>query len=214
MPSGRGWLAVTSSLPIGGGWRSPNRHLVRGRRLAGRPRGRSRWDVHLQCPKQYAHLLVTVGAGGPQEVSQLPTSRAQIHLGQVVLSELHRDECLGDPLHSRWLLAASHARDYSLDDYGPATTYGPGVDDYGQRLTLSVAAEIEMRRRAAKMSLEALADAAGLHRTSVGLIVRGKRGLTIDVAARLSVVLKAPLSELVLAAERSLEKQSGSASDH
>ncbi len=75
-------------------------------------------------------------------------------------------------------------------------------------MTLSVVAEIEVRRRAANLSLESLAHAAGLHRTSVGLIVRGKRGLTVDVAARLSLVLGIPLSGLIDAAELSLEDKS------
>lgn len=79
------------------------------------------------------------------------------------------------------------------------------MDDYGQRLTLLVATEIQRLRVEQGLSLEALAASAGLHRTAVGLIVRGERGLTVASAALLARALGLRLSELVRAAEASEE---------
>ncbi len=42
---------------------------------------------------------------------------------------------------------------------------------------------------------------AGIHRTSLGLIERGKRGMTLDVASHLAAALDTRLSKLVAAAE-------------
>ena len=50
--------------------------------------------------------------------------------------------------------------------------------------------------------MERLADLAGLHRTSVGLIFAGKRGLTIATAARMSQALNLSLSQVLAEAER------------
>lgn len=52
------------------------------------------------------------------------------------------------------------------------------------------------------MSQEALAEAAGIHHTYVGLLERGKRKPTIDVADRLARALGIRLSTLIEEAER------------
>lgn len=75
------------------------------------------------------------------------------------------------------------------------------MDDYGRRLTLLVSSQIQELRLARGWSLERLADEAKLHRTSVGLVVRGRRGLTLDSAAALAAALNVPLHELVERAE-------------
>ncbi len=68
-------------------------------------------------------------------------------------------------------------------------------------LSSQVATQIAQLRRERGWSLEDLAAAAGIHRTSLGLIERGKRGMTLDVAGRLAVALGRRLSDLVATAE-------------
>lgn len=68
-------------------------------------------------------------------------------------------------------------------------------------MTLHVAEVIQQRRVGQGMSLDELGRRSGLHRTSVGLIVRGRRGLTIETAAELAAALGTTLSELIAAAE-------------
>lgn len=71
----------------------------------------------------------------------------------------------------------------------------------GQRLSLLVAHRIQELRQERGLSLDALAEATGLHATSIGLIVRGKRGMTLATAAALSSALGVRLSEVLLDAE-------------
>jgi transcriptional regulator with XRE-family HTH domain len=66
---------------------------------------------------------------------------------------------------------------------------------------LAVAELLQRRRAELGYSLEQLADDAGLHRTSVGLIMRGQRGVTVASAANLARALGVTLSELVAQAE-------------
>ncbi|MFC6008059.1 helix-turn-helix transcriptional regulator [Angustibacter luteus] len=65
----------------------------------------------------------------------------------------------------------------------------------------SVAEELAVARRERGWSMEQLAGEAGLHRTSVGLIERGERGVTLQVAARLAWALDLSLGDLCRAAE-------------
>lgn len=76
------------------------------------------------------------------------------------------------------------------------------IDD-AQRLSLHVASQIQQLRQERGLSLDALAAATGLHPTSIGLIVRGKRGMTLATAAALSGALNVRLSDLVRDAEDS-----------
>ena len=78
------------------------------------------------------------------------------------------------------------------------------VDDRGQQVTLLVAARLQEARRARGLSLEALAAEAGLHRTFVGLVMRGRRGMTIASADALARALDLSLGQLLLRAEEQL----------
>lgn len=61
---------------------------------------------------------------------------------------------------------------------------------------------VRKHREAKGLSQEALAAAAEIHRTHVGLLERGERGASIDVAERLARALGVPLSKLVAETEK------------
>lgn len=61
---------------------------------------------------------------------------------------------------------------------------------------------LRQRRLARGLSQEALSELAGVDRTYVGLLERGKRAPGLDVAKRLAIGLKVPLAELITEAER------------
>lgn len=65
----------------------------------------------------------------------------------------------------------------------------------------ALAQRIRELRREQGRTLEDVADSAGLHRTSLGLVERGKRGLSVDTAARLAEALGVSLSRLIAEAE-------------
>lgn len=62
-------------------------------------------------------------------------------------------------------------------------------------------AELDRLRREAGISHDELGRRAGVHRTSIGLIMSGKRGLTLEVAGALSMALDTRLSDVTKAAE-------------
>lgn len=64
-----------------------------------------------------------------------------------------------------------------------------------QRVRATFAAILRREREAAALSQEALAHKAGLHRTYVGMIERGERKPTVEVAANLAKVLGQRLSD-------------------
>ena len=70
------------------------------------------------------------------------------------------------------------------------------------RLSTAFAKVIRRNRLARGLSQEALAEAAGIHHTYVGLLERGKRNATIEVAARLARALGKKLSILLEESER------------
>ncbi|WP_082537825.1 helix-turn-helix transcriptional regulator [Angustibacter sp. Root456] len=74
----------------------------------------------------------------------------------------------------------------------------PRRDEEFAKVVVDVLREARLARG---WSLERLGDEAGLHRTSIGLIERGKRRMTLDVAARLAWAVDMSLSEVVAAAE-------------
>ena len=78
------------------------------------------------------------------------------------------------------------------------------MDDYGRRLTLRVAEMIQQVRRDQGLSLDELASRSGLHPTSIGLVLRGRRGLTLSSGSAISRALGLSLGELVTQAERDL----------
>jgi transcriptional regulator with XRE-family HTH domain len=61
---------------------------------------------------------------------------------------------------------------------------------------------IKKYRSRKKLSQEALAEAAGVHHTYIGLVERGTRNPTIDVSDRIAHALGKKLSELIIEAER------------
>lgn len=67
-------------------------------------------------------------------------------------------------------------------------------DDELSRL---VAQRFAEARREQGWSMERLADEADLHRTSIGLIERGLRSMTLDVAERIARSLGLQLSRVV-----------------
>ncbi len=63
-------------------------------------------------------------------------------------------------------------------------------------------AVVRHHRKLTGLSQEALAHAAGVHRTYIGMLERGERNPTIDVAAQIAAALGFPLSKLIGEAER------------
>ena len=63
-------------------------------------------------------------------------------------------------------------------------------------------AAVRRRRMAASLSLETLAERAGLHPTYVSMVERGVRKPTLDVAARLAKALKVGLPKLIEEAQQ------------
>jgi transcriptional regulator with XRE-family HTH domain len=61
---------------------------------------------------------------------------------------------------------------------------------------------VRQRREAAGMSQEALADAAGLHRTYISLLERGQRNPSLEVIGALARGLDTTMGALVAALER------------
>jgi transcriptional regulator with XRE-family HTH domain len=65
---------------------------------------------------------------------------------------------------------------------------------------------LRREREAQRLSQEALAHRAGVHRTYVGLVERGLRKPTIEVGHALARALGTPLSDLIREAERRLQR--------
>lgn len=68
-------------------------------------------------------------------------------------------------------------------------------------LTKRFGIAVRVRRTNAGISQEKLAELAGLHPTYVGMVERGVRNPTIDVAARLAKALKVALPKLISEAQ-------------
>jgi len=69
---------------------------------------------------------------------------------------------------------------------------------------------VRRRREGARLSQEALADQAGLHRNYIGLLERGLRTPSIDVVRKLALGLDTTMSSLVRDLERTLSKAADS----
>lgn len=63
-------------------------------------------------------------------------------------------------------------------------------------------AVLREKRQEAGISQEQLADRAGLHRTYVSLIERGKRTASIEVVRRVASALGVTMAELISATEK------------
>lgn len=81
-------------------------------------------------------------------------------------------------------------------------------------ITEALTRELARHRSEAGFTIEELADRAGIHRTSLGLIERGERGFTIEIAAKLAQALGVPLGSMVTSAESSLSLQTDLGSLH
>lgn len=57
---------------------------------------------------------------------------------------------------------------------------------------------VRERRSELGLSQEALADAAGLHRTYVGSVERGERNISLDAIWALADALKVPAADLLV----------------
>ena len=79
------------------------------------------------------------------------------------------------------------------------------------RFSTAFGAVLQQRRRTAGFSQEALADRAGVHRTYVGLVERGKRNASLDVANRFAKALGTSLSQMIRAVERRMRRARGRA---
>jgi transcriptional regulator with XRE-family HTH domain len=71
------------------------------------------------------------------------------------------------------------------------------------QFTVSFARVVRKHRAQGGLSKEALAEAAGIHHTYVGLLERGERKPTIEVAERVARARGKKLSALIAEAERS-----------
>ncbi len=60
---------------------------------------------------------------------------------------------------------------------------------------------IKKLREQKKLTIEQLADLAGVHRTTIGLLERGERSPTLQVAKQIADALEIHLSELIHRAE-------------
>jgi transcriptional regulator with XRE-family HTH domain len=74
------------------------------------------------------------------------------------------------------------------------------------RFSKAFAAVLRRHRAQRGFSQEALAEAAGVHHTYVGLVERCQRKPTVEVAERLAGALGKRLSALIAEAERSCSK--------
>lgn len=72
--------------------------------------------------------------------------------------------------------------------------------------TRRVGAGIRRIRERKKLSQEALAAQAGLHRNYIGNVERGERNPSLVILVRICSALKVPLSKLILEAEASTDK--------
>jgi transcriptional regulator with XRE-family HTH domain len=70
-----------------------------------------------------------------------------------------------------------------------------------RQLKLNLAQAVRVSRRARGVSQEKLATAAGIHRTYMSAIERGKVNVSLDVADRLAGAMGIRLSDLVRLAE-------------
>ena len=71
-------------------------------------------------------------------------------------------------------------------------------------LALAVARAVAELRQSERLTLEDLADRAGLHRTTIGLVERGERLLSVAAASRLASAFGMRLSDLIAFAEREI----------
>lgn len=62
---------------------------------------------------------------------------------------------------------------------------------------------VRLHRRNSNLTQEEIAERAGIHATYVGLVERGERNCSIDIAVAIAASLGSPLSVLIAEAEAS-----------
>ncbi len=75
------------------------------------------------------------------------------------------------------------------------------MDDAATRINAAVLRQLAELRAKQGLSLEAVARRAGIDRTYLGLLERGMRRPTLEVAIRVSRALGQPLSKILKKAE-------------
>lgn len=71
-----------------------------------------------------------------------------------------------------------------------------------RKVSLAFGVIVRKHRMANGLSQEALAERSDIHHTHVGLIERGQRNASLDVAYRIAHALGLPLSTLIAEAEK------------
>lgn len=75
------------------------------------------------------------------------------------------------------------------------------VQGSGENLRVVFAMRVRAARKALRLSQEALASEAGLHRTYIGSIERAERNVSLDNIERIAVALKVPAWSLIKIAD-------------
>lgn len=70
-------------------------------------------------------------------------------------------------------------------------------------LSVAFGEVVRSQRKAALMTQEELAERAAIHPTYVGLVERGERNPSLDIAERIAIALGASLANLITLAETS-----------
>ena len=71
-----------------------------------------------------------------------------------------------------------------------------------RRISPAFGAVVRQHRKANRLSQEALAEKASIHHTHIGLVERGERNASLDVADRVARALGVALSTLIAEAEK------------
>ncbi|HBJ83334.1 MAG TPA: XRE family transcriptional regulator [Verrucomicrobiales bacterium] len=74
-------------------------------------------------------------------------------------------------------------------------------------LSKSFGGVVRAHRTKQNLTQEQVAERAGIHPTYVGMVERGERNCSLDIAAEIATALEVPLSQLVEEAEVSQRKK-------
>lgn len=83
------------------------------------------------------------------------------------------------------------------------TAYGPNVADSAKAIGLYAARLLQKRREELGISMEIVADRAGISRSMISLMERGLRKPTLDILLRISAALDTELWPIIREAESS-----------
>jgi transcriptional regulator with XRE-family HTH domain len=79
-------------------------------------------------------------------------------------------------------------------------------------LSKSFGEVVRARRSELELTQEVLAERAGVHPTYIGMVERGERNCSLDVASEIAEALNTPLSKLIEEAEARDGKSAGASS--